>query len=147
MAVASFNFMLKDKFFHRFCAPKSIIFVAMRRTLCFLLYLMPLFFYGQTYLFDTWNSDNDLAVSDINAITQDPKGYLWLATEGGGVSRFDGITFNHFTKEDGLSSDFVSVLEWGKDSILLLERRKAYVFSMGRSFTKIHWLTSLIKGL
>ena len=134
MAVVSFNFMLKDKFFQRFCAPKSIIFVAMRRTLCFLLYLIPVFFYGQTYLFDTWNSDNELVVSDINAITQDPKGYLWLATEGGGVSRFDGLTFNHFTKEDGLLSDFVSALEWGKDSVLCIGTEKGLCFFNGKEF-------------
>jgi len=106
----------------------------MRRTLCFLLYLIPVFFYGQTYLFDTWNSDNELVVSDINAITQDPKGYLWLATEGGGVSRFDGLTFNHFTKEDGLLSDFVSALEWGKDSVLCIGTEKGLCFFNGKEF-------------
>lgn len=126
--------MLKDKFFQRNCAPKSIIFVAMRRTLCFLLYLIPVFFYGQTYLFDTWNSNNDLVVSDVNAITQDPKGYLWLATEGGGVSRFDGITFNNYTKEDGLLSDFVSALAWGKDSILCIGTEKGLCFFNGTEF-------------
>lgn len=106
----------------------------MRRTLSFLLFIMPVFFYGQTYLFDTWNSDNDLAVSDINAITQDPKGYLWLATEGGGVSRFDGITFNHYTKQNGLLSDFVSALEWGKDSILCIGTEKGLCFFNGKEF-------------
>lgn len=106
----------------------------MRRTLCFLLYLVPVIFYGQTYLFDTWNSDNGLTVSDINAITQDPKGYLWIATEGGGVSRFDGITFDHYTKKDGLLSDFVSVLEWGEDSVLCIGTEKGLCFFNGKKF-------------
>lgn len=134
MVVASFNFMLKDMFFQRICAPKSIIFVAMRRILCFLLYLMPIIFFGQTYLFETWNSGNGLPVSDINAITQDPKGYLWIATEGGGVARFDGITFDHYTKQDGLLSDFVSVLEWGEDSVLFIGTEKGLCFFDGIKF-------------
>lgn len=108
----------------------------MRRTLCFLLYLIPVIFYGQTYLFDTWSSDNGLTVSDINEITQDPKGYLWIATEGGGVSRFDGITFDHYTKEDGLLSDFVSVLEWGEDSVLFIGTEKGLCFFDGKKFNQ-----------
>ena len=108
----------------------------MRRTLCFLLYLIPVFFYGQTYLFDTWNTDNGLAVSDINAITQDPKGYLWLATEGGGLTRFDGISFNHYNKEAGLLSNFVSALAWDGDSNLCIGTEKGLCFFNGKRFVQ-----------
>lgn len=41
------------------------------------------------------------------AILEDSAGNLWFSTRGYGAYRYDGTSFNHFTTEDGLSSDDV----------------------------------------
>jgi streptogramin lyase len=46
-----------------------------------------------------------LAHDTVNRIFVEPDGVMWLGTDGGGVSRYDGNRFVNFTGKDGLSSD------------------------------------------
>ena len=48
-----------------------------------------------------------LAGGNIRAIAEDKSGYLWIATDGDGVSRYDGERFLNFSTEDGLPSNYV----------------------------------------
>ncbi|MCI0611535.1 hypothetical protein L0244_00955, partial [bacterium] len=48
-------------------------------------------------------------------IKEDWEGNLWLATNGGGVSRFDGNSFTTFTTSDGLASNVVKRIVIGRD--------------------------------
>jgi len=43
-----------------------------------------------------------LAHNTVNRICVDPHGFMWLGTDGGGISRFDGKGFTNFSVEDGL---------------------------------------------
>ena len=49
--------------------------------------------------FKTWNTENGLPQNSIQAITQTPDGYLWIATRDG-LARFDGIRFKIFQKSN-----------------------------------------------
>ena len=49
--------------------------------------------FGQRKLkFDKITVDNGLSQSDINWITQDKYGFIWIATDGG-LNKFDGSQF------------------------------------------------------
>ena len=39
------------------------------------------------------------------SILEDSHGNLWFGTDGGGVSKYDGETFTHFTEKEGLSNN------------------------------------------
>lgn len=43
-------------------------------------------------------------------IEEDKWGNLWFATDGGGVSRYDGKTFKHFTETEGLCGNYVRAI-------------------------------------
>lgn len=48
----------------------------------------------------------------VNKILQDKRGNLWFGSYGGGVSKYDGSSFTHFTEKEGLSNNIVkSILE------------------------------------
>jgi signal transduction histidine kinase/ligand-binding sensor domain-containing protein len=49
-----------------------------------------------------------LPQSQINSIVEDRNGYLWMATYGGGLTRFDGQEFKVYTTLDGLLSNIIS---------------------------------------
>ena len=66
--------------------------------------------YAQQYSFKTYTVANGLGSASINHIFQDSRGYIWFATQGGGVSRFDGKEFKNFTKADGLIHNDVTYL-------------------------------------
>ena len=71
--------------------------------------LLLLFFailsFAQQYNFSTYSIENGLAQSQVYAIYEDSRGYIWVGTDGGGLSVFDGIIFRNITKENGLSSN------------------------------------------
>lgn len=55
------------------------------------------------YTFSSFNIDNGLPTNFIDDIYKDSKGFMWVATQGGGLCRFDGYEFFNFN----VSSDFI----------------------------------------
>ena len=51
------------------------------------------------------NKDQGMNSYRVRSIVEDRRGNLWIATWGGGVSRYDGVSFSHFTTDEGLSSN------------------------------------------
>ncbi|MCH8258550.1 MAG: hypothetical protein IIA75_11715, partial [Proteobacteria bacterium] len=62
----------------------------------------PMFAYGGHW--KSYTIVDGLAGGDIRAIIKDRKGSLWIATDGDGVSRYDGEGFRSFTEKDGLDA-------------------------------------------
>lgn len=82
------------------------------RLFLFLLCSFPSVLFSQQNNFKTYNAKNGLPVSTIFAIAHDSRNYLWIGTEGGGISRFDGSEFRTYTTKDGLAGNQVrSILE------------------------------------
>lgn len=59
--------------------------------------------------FKNYSTDNGLALDAVNSAVLDRRGHLWFATNGGGVSRFDGIAFTNYTTSQGLAGNTVRV--------------------------------------
>ena len=65
---------------------------------------------AQQYLFKYYSLEHGLAQSQVLSLCQDSKGYLWIGTYGGGLNRFDGISFTLFSLSDGLSTNTIRVV-------------------------------------
>lgn len=59
------------------------------------------------YSLRNYTAIDGLPQSQVNAIVEDANGYLWMATSGGGLARFDGQQFKVFTTLDGLLSNTI----------------------------------------
>lgn len=71
--------------------------------------------------------------SSINHLFQDHQGYVWMATQGGGANRFDGKSFEHFTKKTGLSSNFLTyIFESSSHDIWFASEQGATQFQQGK---------------
>ena len=66
---------------------------------------------SQTYNFIHLASEEGLPQSQVDAIAEDQFGNLWLGTFGGGLSKFDGLTFKSYSRKDGLLSNAVFDVE------------------------------------
>jgi serine phosphatase RsbU (regulator of sigma subunit)/sugar lactone lactonase YvrE len=56
--------------------------------------------------------DQGMNSSYVWSILEDSHGNLWFGTYGGGVSKYNGESFTHFTEKEGLSYNYVrSILE------------------------------------
>ncbi len=69
----------------------------LRHILLFAFGLLNLVGFSQINNFRHWSVAEGLPQSNIYAIKQDQRGYLWIGT-GGGLSRFDGKKFVNFTR-------------------------------------------------
>jgi len=92
---------------------------------------------SQTASFRNFSIDDGLAQSQIYAVLQDHKGYLWLGTRGGGLSRFDGRTFYTFSEQQGISSNYISSLFQDKKHNIWIGTANGLTVYNGSKFRKI----------
>ncbi|TAJ13304.1 hypothetical protein DMA11_09680 [Marinilabiliaceae bacterium JC017] len=62
---------------------------------------------AQYYHFSQYSLEEGLSQSEVLAIEEDQYGYLWIGTNGGGLCRFNGRSFDVFTRNDGLIDNIV----------------------------------------
>ncbi|MBA3970701.1 MAG: hypothetical protein H0X46_00885, partial [Bacteroidetes bacterium] len=66
----------------------------------------------------SYSIEDGLPQSQILDVFQDHSGIIWLATNGGGVSRFDGVKFHNLGTKEGLNNNRVySIFEDSKKNI------------------------------
>lgn len=90
---------------------------------------------AQQYFFQTYGPEEGLPVSTVNDIVEDDFGFMWVATEGGGLARFDGVSSQVFTTESGLPSDYVTKLIFHPSLGLLVGTDKGLRVYDGDSFS------------
>lgn len=69
-------------------------------------------------IWKTYTEVDGLADNTVLDIHQNPDGYVWFGTGGGGVSRYDGKDFLNFTKKDGLVHNDVQTIHQDEDGLL-----------------------------
>jgi two-component system, sensor histidine kinase ChiS len=74
--------------------------------------------------------------SFISAIIEDSQGNLWFGTSGGGVSKYNGESFIHFTEREGLSNNYItSILEDKNGNLWFGTQYGGVTMYNGESFT------------
>jgi ligand-binding sensor domain-containing protein/two-component sensor histidine kinase len=63
---------------------------------------------SQVYNFRNFTVKDGVAQSQVYSLIQDSRGYIWMGTRGGGITRYDGVQFQSFTVRDGLANNYVS---------------------------------------
>ncbi len=108
------------------------------RILCGLLLLCLAAFEAdaQVYPVRTYAGAEGPGSPHITALTQDARHFVWVGTETG-VSRTDGRTFTHFTKEQGLAGDKVTCLAVDADNRIWVGHQDAGI-SIISADTVIH---------
>jgi ligand-binding sensor domain-containing protein/serine phosphatase RsbU (regulator of sigma subunit) len=62
---------------------------------------------AQQYNFTNFTVENGLSQSQILSVFQDTDGVMWFGTNGGGITKFDGKTYEYITDKDGLPDNVV----------------------------------------
>jgi len=66
---------------------------------------------SQQYNFHNYSVKDGVAQSQVYSLLQDSRGYLWMGTRGGGLSRYDGLNFKTFSVNDGLINNYISCIK------------------------------------
>ena len=64
---------------------------------------------AQQYNFRHFNVEDNLVQTQVQALCQDNRGYLWIGTRGG-LSAYNGISFINYTVDEGLKGNRVNAL-------------------------------------
>lgn len=66
--------------------------------------------FAQLLQFNTYSVKEGLPQSQVNTIFQDSRGYLWIGTSGGGLSKYNGYSFENFDESYGLSGQIITCI-------------------------------------
>ena len=88
--------------------------------------------------FSSFSKLQGLKHSQIRCLMQDQSGNIWLGTDGGGISKYDGRSFTHFTEREGLTNNVVFSIMQDRNENIWIGTYVGAVKYDGRSFT---WFT------
>lgn len=89
---------------------------------------------AQQYNFRNFSVGEGLAQSQVYAMTEDQRGYLWLGTRGGGLSLFDGHSFRSYTESNGLVNNFIRCMTETKSGNLWIGTDEGLCIFDGTTF-------------
>lgn len=75
--------------------------------------------FGQKNSFKNITIKDGLPQSDILDAVQDSIGYIWFATQGGGIAKYDGKKFKVYNQNNGLLSNYSNALLINKNQLLV----------------------------
>lgn len=102
---------------------------------------------SQTYQFKTYSLSEGLPQSQVWCGLSDQRGFLWFGTQGGGLCRFDGKTFETFTTADGLNSNFILQLHQGTNNQIWIGTNQGLCRYDGRRFTSIGGINDAVTAI
>jgi signal transduction histidine kinase/ligand-binding sensor domain-containing protein len=91
---------------------------------------------AQQFSIRKYTAVDGLPQSEVRAMVEDRHGYLWLATQGGGLARFDGREFKVYTTLDGLLSNIVTTLLIDTTGNIWMAHPRGITKFDGQTFTK-----------
>ena len=113
------------------------------RILLFLFFslLFSTILFAQQKGFSTYSLNDGLPQSKITSVLEDSRGALWIGTQSGGISRFDGKQFINYNNQDGLINNHILSLFEDQDGMLWIGTIAGISRYDGREFSSL-----LIKG-
>jgi len=79
--------------------------------------------------------DQGMSNSYVSEILEDKRGNLWFGTDGGGISKYDGVSFTHYSQKEGLSGNVVSSMAEDRNGNIWIGTSEGLNKFDGKSFT------------
>lgn len=92
--------------------------------------------YSQAYNFDYLTIRGGLPQSQAFCIAFDQNEYAWIGTQGGGLCRYDGESYDYFTKADSLISNRIYCLQVIDDQIWVGQKGGVTVYHHSGEFIR-----------
>ncbi len=76
--------------------------------------------FSQTYPFTNYTLESGLSQRQILCVYQDNLGVMWFGTSGGGITKFDGNTYETINDKNGLADNVVFCITHNKEGKILI---------------------------
>ncbi|HAD96573.1 MAG TPA: hypothetical protein DCG19_04150 [Cryomorphaceae bacterium] len=100
----------------------------------FIILSVSLGLHAQQYHFTNLSLPDGLPQSQVMDMCEDSRGYIWMATNGGGLARFDGLEFRTFSSANGLPSPYIHCLLEDHTGKLWVGSAKGLSYKTGSAF-------------
>lgn len=97
--------------------------------------LLSAFCFSQQYNFKNYSVKDGVAQSQVYCLLQDSRGFLWMGTRGGGLTKYDGVKFEALTVKNGLSNNYVACIREDAQHNLWIGTINGFSKYNGISFT------------
>ena len=95
--------------------------------------------FSQHFNLDRFGTKDGIGGTYINAVIKDSRNYMWLGTQEGGISCFNGKGFKNYSTIDGLSSnDVTAICEDAKGQIWVGTNGAGISVFDGKKFIRYH---------
>lgn len=89
--------------------------------------------YGQTDNYFQYNIKDGLPQSQVYCIAEDRYGYVWFGTQGGGLAKYDGKTFQVISGQQGLGSTYINSICFDDNNIAYIGTNKGiFIWQNGK---------------
>ncbi len=92
---------------------------------------------AQFYHFGQYSLEEGLPQSEVTSIVEDHLGYLWVGTNGGGLCRFNGKSFDVYSRKNGLHENIILGLYFDNNFNLWIGSPGSILRYDGKNFHKI----------
>jgi len=104
--------------------------------LAWFIIVFPFIVTAEHYNIKNYTVEDGLPQSQVHCLYQARNGYLWVGTLGGGVGKFDGVTFTNYTTKDGLVDNQVRTIFEDKENKLWFGTDKGVCVYDGLAFQR-----------
>ena len=104
--------------------------------ICCVLFIACFQLKAQQYSLRQYMVLDGLPQSQVNMVLEDANGYLWIATHGGGLARYDGREFKVYTTRDGLLNNIIHYLKLDSKQNLWIVHPRGLTRFNGHDFKK-----------
>jgi PAS domain S-box-containing protein len=112
------------------------------RSLCLIL-LLPFWVSSQLYTFRNFNHKDGLSIATVSSLHSSKDGNIWLGTDGAGLIRFNGSSFQELSDES-MRHHITSISENGKNLFFTSKYKGVFVHSDEKTVQLVN--SSQLKG-
>jgi len=89
---------------------------------------------AQHYNFTNYTVENGLSQDQVLAVCQDNEGVMWFGTNGGGITKYNGITYEYIKDKDGLADNLVYTIVKDSQGRMWLGTNNGLTIAYGKKY-------------
>ncbi|MGB3946626.1 MAG: two-component regulator propeller domain-containing protein [Bacteroidia bacterium] len=90
--------------------------------------------YTQQYNFINYTVESGLSQDQVLAVCQDDEGVMWFGTNGGGITKYNGINYEYITDKDGLTDNLIYTIAKDKQGRMWVGTNNGLTIIDGKKF-------------